>query len=508
VPDQPSRPAAALIDVAARTDEMLSGAPEAVDLGRRFAAAGHELALVGGSVRDVLLGRAGHDLDFATSAHPDAAEALLAEWADVTWDVGRAFGTIGARRGDTHVEITTYRAEAYDPESRKPEVKFGDTLDGDLLRRDFTINAMAVRLPDRTFVDPFHGLVDLAAALIRTPGRPEDSFSDDPLRMLRAARFAAQLGFEVAPDVVAAMNAMAERIAIVSAERIRDELSKLVCGGEPRRGLALLVDTGLAEFVLPELPALRLEIDEHHRHKDVYEHTLTVLDQSIDLEDGPPDLVLRWAALLHDIGKPRTRKHLPRGGVSFHHHEAVGRRMTMSRLSALRFPRDVVDDVGRLVEMHLRFHGYGTADWTDSAVRRYAADAGDLLPLLHALVRSDCTTRNRRKAAALEAAYDELERRIADLAAREELSRIRPDVDGNEVMRVLGIPPGPAVGQALAHLLELRFERGPLGREAAVTELLAWARAQGIRVGSAAPRVEMDLLPVDPPPSGNSSTQL
>jgi len=478
VPDQPSRPAAALIDVAARTDEMLSGAPEAVDLGRRFAAAGHELALVGGSVRDVLLGRAGHDLDFATSAHPDAAEALLAEWADVTWDVGRAFGTIGARRGDTHVEITTYRAEAYDPESRKPEVKFGDTLDGDLLRRDFTINAMAVRLPDRTFVDPFHGLVDLAAALIRTPGRPEDSFSDDPLRMLRAARFAAQLGFEVAPDVVAAMNAMAERIAIVSAERIRDELSKLVCGGEPRRGLALLVDTGLAEFVLPELPALRLEIDEHHRHKDVYEHTLTVLDQSIDLEDGPPDLVLRWAALLHDIGKPRTRAFESGGGVSFHHHEMVGARMTTKRLKALRYPSAVVTDTARLVELHLRFHGYAEGEWSDSAVRRYVRDAGDLLPRLHRLTRADCTTRNRRKAAALSQAYDDLEARIDRLAQEEELAAIRPDLDGNQIMAVLGIGPGRDVGQAWQFLLELRLDRGPMSEAAAAEALRTWWSAR------------------------------
>ncbi len=478
-------------------------------LGRRFDKYGHELHLVGGSVRDALLGRPDDDLDFATDAAPEAVLECVGPVADSVWTTGVAFGTVGISWRGRRIEITTYRSESYDRTSRNPQVTYGETIEEDLGRRDFTINAMSVSVPGHVFCDPFGGLADLGRRVLRTPGRPERSFDDDPLRILRAARFVAQLALRPDPGVVDAMRSRADRLKIVAPERIRDELEKLLLAPDPVAGLTLLVDTGAAEMFLPELPALRLEIDEHHQHKDVYVHSLRVLERAIDREsaytDGP-NLRLRLAALLHDIGKPRTRKHLPRGGVSFHHHEAVGRRMTMSRLSALRFPRDVVDDVGRLVEMHLRFHGYGTADWTDSAVRRYAADAGDLLPLLHALVRSDCTTRNRRKAAALEAAYDELERRIADLAAREELSRIRPDVDGNEVMRVLGIPPGPAVGQALAHLLELRFERGPLGREAAVTELLAWARAQGIRVGSAAPRVEMDLLPVDPPPSGNSST--
>ena len=460
--------------MAARVEAVLAAAPEADELGRRFAAAGHELALVGGSVRDVLLERAGHDLDFATSARPDTVEALLTDWADVTWDVGKAFGTIGARRGDTHVEVTTYRAEAYDRDSRKPAVDYGDDLDGDLLRRDFTINAMAVRLPDRTFVDPFHGLVDLANSVLRTPGRPEDSFSDDPLRMLRAARFAAQLRFGVAPDVVEAMTAMAERIAIVSAERVRDELSKLICGADPRRGLALLVDTGLADHVLPELPALRLEIDEHHRHKDVYEHTLTVLDQAISLEGGEPDLVLRLAALLHDIGKPRTRAFEPGGGVSFHHHEMVGARMTAKRLKALRYPSSLVTDTSRLVELHLRFHGYAAGEWSDSAVRRYVRDAGDLLPRLHRLTRADCTTRNRRKAAALSQAYDDLESRIDRLAEEEELAAIRPDLDGNQIMTILGIGPGPEVGKAREFLLELRLDHGPTTPEAAADALRTW----------------------------------
>jgi poly(A) polymerase len=477
VSDQPSRrtpSAPASVDVVARMADLVAHEPEADDLGRRFAGAGFELALVGGSVRDVLLGRDSVDLDFATSARPDETETLLTDWGDVTWDVGKAFGTIGARRGDVHVEVTTYRAEAYDAESRKPVVAYGDTLDGDLRRRDFTINAMAVRLPGRTFVDPFHGLVDLAAAVIRTPGTPEESFSDDPLRMLRAARFSAQLGFDVAPEVVAAMSAMAQRIEIVSAERVRDELSKLIRAADPRRGLSLLVDTGLAQQVLPELPALQLEIDEHHRHKDVYQHTLTVLDQAIGLEDDGPDEVLRWAALLHDIGKPRTRAFEPGGGVSFHHHETVGSRMTAKRMKALRFPSAVIDDVARLVELHLRFHGYAEGEWTDSAVRRYVRDAGPLLSRLHKLTRADCTTRNRRRAASLASAYDELEARIDRLEQEEELAAIRPDLDGNQIMAILGIGPGRAVGEARDFLLELRLDRGPIGEEAAAEALRAW----------------------------------
>jgi poly(A) polymerase len=477
VSDQPRRQLptpAASVDVVARMGDLVAHAPEADDLGRRFAAAGFELALVGGSVRDVLLGRDSVDLDFATSARPDATEVLLAQWGDVTWDVGKAFGTIGARRGDVQVEVTTYRAEAYDPDSRKPVVAYGDTLDGDLRRRDFTVNAMAVRLPDRTFVDPHHGLVDLAAAVIRTPGTPEESFSDDPLRMLRAARFAAQLGFTVAPEVVAAMTVMAQRIEIVSAERVRDELSKLICGTYPRQGLSLLVDTGLADHVLPELPALQLEIDEHHRHKDVYQHTLTVLDQAIDLEDDGPDEVLRWAALLHDIGKPRTRAFESGGGVSFHHHETVGARLTAKRMKALRFPSAMIDDVARLVELHLRFHGYADGEWTDSAVRRYVRDAGPLLSRLHKLTRADCTTRNKRRAASLASAYDDLETRIERLAEEEELAAIRPDLDGNQIMTILGIGPGREVGQARDFLLELRLDEGPIGEEAAAQALREW----------------------------------
>ena len=466
--------------------------PAAADaLGRRFARHGRELHLVGGSVRDALLGRPDDDLDFATDAPPEAVLDCVGPVADAVWTTGVAFGTVGISWQGRRVEITTYRSESYDRTSRNPQVAYGRSLEEDLGRRDFTINAMAVSVPGHVFCDPFGGLADLGRRVLRTPGPPERSFDDDPLRILRAARFVAQLALRPAAGLVDAMHSRADRLKIVAPERIRDELEKLLLAPDPVAGLALLVDTGAAETFLPELPALRLEIDEHHQHKDVYAHSLQVLERAVERERAytdRPNLRLRLAALLHDIGKPRTRKHLPGGGVSFHHHEAVGRKMAIARLSALRFPRDVVEDVGRLVEMHLRFHGYGTAGWTDSAVRRYAADAGDLLPLLHALVRSDCTTRNRRKAAALEAAYDGLERRIAELAAKEEISRIRPDIDGNEVMRVLGIPPGPTVGRALGHLLELRFERGPLSRDAAIAELLAWARDVGLTVAPRDPR--------------------
>jgi poly(A) polymerase len=448
-----------------------------VDLGRRFAAAGFELALVGGPVRDLILGRRVSDLDLTTDARPEQTERLLHAWGDAVWDVGRAFGTIGARRGDDVVEVTTYRADAYDRTSRKPEVSYGASLEDDLVRRDFTVNAMAVRLPDAEFVDPHGGVQDLASAVLRTPGTPEDSFGDDPLRMLRAARFAAQLGFTVAPEVQAAMRAMAGRLSIVSAERVRDELVKLLLAPAPRAGLALLVDTGLADVVLPELPALRLEVDEHHRHKDVYDHTLIVLEQAIALEDDQvpgPDVVLRLAALLHDVGKPATRRFEDGGGVSFHHHEVVGAKLVARRLKALRFDTATVKAVSRLVELHLRFHGYGGGTWTDSAVRRYVTDAGPLLSRLHRLTRSDCTTRNARKAARLSRSYDDLEARIAELEQAEELASIRPDLDGEQIMAALGIRPGPVVGRAYQHLLALRMEQGPVGEDAARGELLRW----------------------------------
>jgi poly(A) polymerase len=469
--------------------ELLRIAPVVGDLGARFAAAGHRLALVGGSVRDALLGRLGQDLDFTTDARPETVAELLRGWSDAQWDIGIAFGTVGARKDGFLLEITTYRADVYDRSSRKPQVTYGRTLAEDLARRDFTINAMALELADASgpgtpgprFVDPFGGLDDLADQLLRTPGRPEDSFADDPLRMMRAARFTSQLGFLVTPEVVAAITNMAGRIAIVSAERVRDELVKTLLSPSPRAGLTLLVDTGLAEHVLPELPRLRLEIDEHHRHKDVYDHSLTVLEQAIGLEHrlgGAPDLVLRLAALLHDIGKPKTRRFEPGGGVSFHHHEIVGAHLATARLKALRLDRHTIEDVARLIELHLRFHGYGTGEWTDSAVRRYVRDAGPHLERLHLLTRSDSTTRNRRKALALARAYDDLEARIARLAEQEEISSVRPDLDGSAIMTLLGIGPGPLVGRAYRHLLELRLDRGPMQRAAAEQELLRWWKDQ------------------------------
>ncbi|HLU33532.1 MAG TPA: CCA tRNA nucleotidyltransferase [Natronosporangium sp.] len=454
--------------------------PVVDELGQRFAAAGHELHLVGGPVRDALLGRLGNDLDFCTDAHPDQTLKLLHGWAEAIWETGREYGTIGAARRGLRLEITTFRAEAYDRVRRHPTVRYGTSLVEDLRRRDFTVNAMALSLPGHRFTDPYGGLRDLADRVIRTPGTPQESFGDDPLRMLRAARFVSQLGFTVAPEVRDAITEMAGDLRRVSAERIRDEFTKLMLGVDPVAGLRLLVETGLADQFLPELPGLRLEIDEHAQHKDVYEHTLTVVRNAISHEDDEPDFVLRMAALMHDVGKPATKAIGPDGRVSFHHHEVVGARLTRARMKALRYPKDVTSDVARLVGLHLRFYGYGRGEWTDSAVRRYVHDAGHLLPRLHKLVRSDCTTRNRRKAQRLAADYDALEQRIARLKAEEDLARVRPDLDGNEIMELLGVPPGPVVGRAWRHLKELRLERGPLSREEAEAELFAWARAEGI----------------------------
>ena len=461
--------------------------PIADELGRVFASHGHELALVGGPVRDVFLGRAHSDLDLTTDAHPERVIEITTGWADTIWEVGIAFGTVGLRKGDITLEITTYRSEKYDPASRKPDVAYGTSLIDDLSRRDFTVNAMAARLPGHELVDPFDGLADLHDAILRTPGRPEDSFSDDPLRILRAARFVAELGLKPAAGVRSAMRELAPRLQIsVARERIQAELTKLLLASRPSgpsEAIALLVETGVADHFLGEIPELQLERDEHHRHKDVYRHSLTVLDQAIALEPRyglERDLRLRLAALLHDIGKPRTRLLLPDGRVTFHHHDVKGAKMARRRLSELRFPGDITADVARLIELHLRFHGYGDGEWTDSAVRRYVTDAGPLLTRLHALTRADSTTRNKAKARRLARAYDDLEDKIAVLAEQEELASIRPDLDGNEIMELLGIQRGPLVGRARKHLLELRLEHGPLGRERAVQELLAWAAAAGL----------------------------
>jgi poly(A) polymerase len=447
----------------------------AATLGAAFAAAGYELHLVGGTVRDALMQRASEDLDFATDARPEQVLQVVTPLASSTWTTGIEFGTVGAQVRGSMCEITTYRADRYDRVSRNPEVVYGESLEDDLRRRDFTINAMALSVTgEPRFSDPFGGLGDLVKLVLTTPATPEESFADDPLRMLRAARFVATLGAHVAPETEAAMRAMAPQLGRITAERVQVELSKLLLGAHPRAGIEVLVDTGLAALVLPEIPALRMAADEHGQHKDVYAHTLQVLEQVIDLEDDGPDLVLRWAALLHDIGKPATREFQPGGRVSFHHHEVVGRNLARKRLRELRFSKQLIDDVTRLVFLHLRFYGYRDGDWTDSAVRRYVVDAGPLLARLHKLVRSDCTTRNRRKAAALSAAYDTLEQRIAVLQEQEQLDAIRPDLDGNEIMRILDISPGREVGQAWEFLKELRMERGPLDHDEAVAELKRW----------------------------------
>ncbi|MEO7121579.1 MAG: CCA tRNA nucleotidyltransferase [Lacisediminihabitans sp.] len=457
----------------------LAAEPHIARLSRAFVTAGFELALVGGSVRDAFLDRPLNDLDFTTNANPDQILALVKPLADAHWDIGRAFGTIGARIDGNTVEITTYRSDVYDGETRKPAVKFGDTLEGDLLRRDFTVNSLALRLPEQVLVDPSGGLEHLLAGIIDTPGAPEQSFGDDPLRMLRAARFASQLGFTVAERTEHAMRQLAEHISIISVERISEELGKLLKTDAPRAGLQLLVDTGLAALVLPELPALMLEVDEHHHHKDVYEHSLIVLEQAIDLEkernpDQPADLILRWAALLHDIGKPATRRMEPGGVVTFHHHDVVGAKFATKRLRQLRYDNDTVASVARLIELHLRFFGYTEGAWTDSAVRRYVRDAGPLLQRLHILTRADVTTRNRRKADHLAFAYDNLEERVAALSEEEELAAIRPDLDGEQIMAILGLKPGREVGEAYRFLLELRLEDGPLGVDVATERLRAW----------------------------------
>lgn len=463
----------------AAIERLVARFPLVLDLGELFTNAGYEIAFVGGGVRDALLGGVlSADVDLTTNAPPERSHEILARWGDVVWDVGIRFGTVAAQRDGTKWEVTTYRTDSYQNHTRKPDVQFGDNLSDDLHRRDFTVNAMAVRLPSLEFVDEHNGLVDLAASRLRTPGPAEESFSDDPLRMMRAARFVSQLGLVVADDAVTAMTEMADRLAIVSAERIQGELSRLLTGRFPRLGLEVMTDTGIAQYVLPELPKLQLEVDEHHHHKDVYEHTLTVLDQAIELEEGEPDLVLRMAALLHDIGKPKTRRFEAGGGVSFHHHEVVGARMVKKRLKALRYGNEITDDVARLVELHLRFHGYGTGSWSDSAVRRYVRDAGPLLTRLHKLTRADSTTRNRRRALELQWAYDDLEERIDVLSAQEELAAIRPELDGREIMSITGWKPGPQIGEAYQFLLELRIERGPMGKDATTVALQDWVAAR------------------------------
>ncbi|WP_395638224.1 CCA tRNA nucleotidyltransferase [Pseudolysinimonas sp.] len=464
----------------------LSARPAVAELARLFADAGHELALVGGTVRDAFLGRGlggdDIDLDFTTDATPEQTEAVLRPLGKTLWDTGRRFGTIGVRLGGYLCEITTYRSDAYDGTTRKPEVQFGDSLEADLTRRDFTVNAMALRVPAMVLVDPTGGFDDLLAGRLRTPGAPEISFGDDPLRMLRGARFRAQLGFDLAPEAADAARRMAPSLEIVAAERVQQELAKLLLAREPSAGIRVLVDIGLADQVLPEVPALRLEIDEHARHKDVYEHSLTALDRALELErerGHEPDLVLRLAVLLHDIGKPATRVIEPDGGVTFHHHDVLGARLATKRLKALRFDKATIEAVADLIRLHLRFFGYAEGAWTDAAVRRYVRDAGDQLERLHILSRADVTTRNKRKADRLAHAYDDLESRIAALAEEEELAALRPDLDGEQIMSILGLSPGREVGEAYRFLMEARLDEGPLGADEAERRLRSWWSARG-----------------------------
>jgi poly(A) polymerase len=471
--------------------------PEVVELGKMFQAHGYELALVGGAVRDLLLGRPVHDYDFTTSARPEQFEPILREWGrDGFWDMGRKFGTLGAKRRlssgkDLSAEVTTYRSDTYNPDSRKPEVNYGTSLEGDLSRRDFTINCMAVRLPSLTFVDPFNGHIDLKKHLLRTPVDARQSFDDDPLRMMRAIRFVAQLGFDIEASTAEALMDMTDRITIVSAERVRDELTKLMLSDNPAQGIDALVDSGLADIILPEIPALKMTIDPQHRHKDVYKHTLLVLQHAIALETGPdgpvprPDLTLRIAALLHDIGKPPTRKFEAGGKVSFLHHDVVGAKMAARRLKALKFDKQLIHNVSKLISLHLRFHGYVDEPWTDSAVRRYVVDSGSMYARLNRLTRADVTTSNVHKAEMFDAAMDELEARVRDLKKKEDLSKVRPELDGTEIMKILGIKPGPEVGVAYKHMLAVRMDRGEIGHDAAVAELKSWWKDQGqqARVG-------------------------
>jgi poly(A) polymerase len=448
-------------------------------LAERFEASGQRIYLVGGIVRDLLVGRHrdAPDLDLTTDARPGETKRIVADWADAVWTQGERFGTIGVKKGDRTYEITTHRAEAYTPDSRKPEVAFADAVEADLSRRDFTVNALAVALPEARLIDPFDGAADLAAGRLRTPLDPETSFSDDPLRMMRAARFIAGYGLKPDDALVSACERMHERLAIVSAERVRDELDKLLVVDDPTTGLWFLVDTGLVDEFLPELPAMRLEQDPIHRHKDVLAHTIAVVANVAARDrDGRPNRITRLAALLHDVGKPKTRSIGP-GGVSFHHHEVVGARMARDRMRALKYSNEDVDAVSQLVYLHLRFHTYSMG-WTDSAVRRFVRDAGDQLDELIELTRSDCTTRNKRRADQLRRRMDELEERVAALREQEELAAIRPDLDGNAVMAELGVPPGRVVGEALAFLLELRLDEGPLGGDEARRRLHEWWAAR------------------------------
>ncbi|MGH2807936.1 MAG: CCA tRNA nucleotidyltransferase [Actinomycetota bacterium] len=452
--------------------ELLADDSLVMTLARRFRGAGQELYLVGGPVRDMFLRRPHVDLDLATDAPPEKTLEIVAPVSTNQWLQGMEFGTIGAQVDGRNLEITTFRTERYEPKSRLPHVEFASEIETDLSRRDFTINAMAIRLPERDALDPFEGMKDLRAKLIKTPVDPTVSFTDDPLRMLRAFRFASQLAFDIDDRVLDAIARLKDELRTVSAERIADEFGKLIVGEKPGRALELAHATGITDIFLPELGALQLEQDPIHRHKDVFHHTLAVVERTA------PVLELRLAALLHDIGKPKTR-HIGPEGVSFHHHEVEGAKMAKRRLREMRFPNDVVTAVSEMIRLHHRFHTYSLG-WTDSAVRRYVRDAGPLLGSLNDLVRADCTTRNAAKAKRLQARIDDLEARIAELAAEEEIERLRPELDGGQIMAYLGIEPGPLVGRARDFMMEVRLDEGLIGEDTAYERLDAWARENGI----------------------------
>lgn len=457
--------------IPSRLQWLTEGAP--AELAEIFGAAGRELYLVGGSVRDALLGRESPDLDFTTDARPGEVKTLLRDWAHDLYTMGETFGTIGAVRDGHTYEITTFRSEVYVEDSRKPQVMFGDSILDDLARRDFTVNAMALRLGTDApeLIDPHGGAGDVATKALRSPLGPEVSFTDDPLRMLRLFRFMAQLGFNPGREELEAVERMRERLRIVSAERIRDEFAKLVVGTYAAPALALMVEAGLADEFIPEIPALAMEQDPIHAHKDVLAHSIAVMAKTSD------DLVLRLAGLFHDVGKPATRDFEGKK-VTFHHHEVVGARMTRARLRELRFPKQVVEDVGNLVFLHMRPHTFKLG-WTDSAVRRYVRDAGPLLDKLNELVRCDVTTRSEKRARQIQKRIDELEERIVELRKQEELDALRPPINGNDLMAYLGIEPGPLVGSFMTRLLEHRIEEGPYEPEEAYAMVRQWAIDEG-----------------------------
>lgn len=442
--------------------------PVVQELSDLFEKAERQLYIVGGSVRDALLGKLHEDFDFTTDASPDEIQRIVGDWAEAIWLIGIRFGTLALRKDEHQIEITTFRQEVYPENSRHPIVKFSAEIEADLSRRDFTFNAMAVKLPEGKFVDPFGGWKDLILKQLKTPLSPEQSFLDDPLRMLRAVRFTSTIEVMPTQEVIKAIKELRERLKIVSRERIRDEFSKLLVGARPALGLKLMVESSLASEVLPDLLKLIHESDPIHRHKDLLTHTLAVIERT------PPDLIVRLAALLHDIGKPETMT-IEEGEVHFYHHETVGAKIAKRCLKMLKYPNKIIEDVKQLILLHMRFLTYPMG-WTDKAVRKYVRDAGPLLKELNALVRADCTSQIPGRAERFAEYLQELEERIVRLEAEEESAKIRPPLDGHEIMEFLGIPPGPQVGEILRALLEVKLEGTVETKEEAYEFLRRWAK--------------------------------